>query len=151
MANWDERFMKLALHISEWSKYNGRHIGAVIVGPDDEIRSTGYDGFPRGIRDDVPERTDRATNERFYWVCCAERNAIYNAARIGVALKGCRLYVHWHPCTECAKAIIQSGITEVIGVKPDYDDPKWGGEFKRAGTRLEEAGVKLRLIPLPGT
>ena len=106
--------MLLAHQIAHWSKESGRRVGAVIVGPDKEIRSTGFNGFPRGVRDDIPERHSRETGAKYLWSSHAERNAIYNAARIGVSVKGCVMYVPWYPCVECAKAIIQSGICEVV-------------------------------------
>src|SRR5580704_10834190 len=113
-STWDERFMGLAHHIAHWSKESGRRVGAVVVGPDKEIRATGFNGFPRGVRDDVPERHSRETGAKYLWSSHAERNAIYNAARIGVPLKGCVMYVPWFPCVECAKAIIQAGISELV-------------------------------------
>src|SRR5262249_34948581 len=62
---WDERFMLLALQIASWSKEKGRRVGAVIVGPDKEIRSTGFNGFPRGVRDDVEARHRRETGAKY--------------------------------------------------------------------------------------
>ena len=90
MANWDERFLRLALHISEWSKDPTTRVGCVIVGPSNEVRSIGFNGFPRGVNDDDPSRYDRPA--KYMWTEHAERNAIYNAARIGVALENCRMY-----------------------------------------------------------
>lgn len=116
---WDERFMLLAHHLAHWSIEQGRRVGTVVVGPDNEIRSTGYNGLPRGVNDAVEERHSRITGAKYIWSCHAEQNAIFNAARIGIALKGCAIYVPWFPCVECAKAIIQSGISEVVGYEPD--------------------------------
>jgi dCMP deaminase len=143
---WDERFMLLAHQIARWSKESGRRVGAVIVGPDKEIRSTGFNGFPRGVRDDIEARHSRETGAKYLWSSHAERNAIYNAARIGVSLKGCVMYVPWFPCVECAKAIIQSGISEVVAYEPDFAEPKWGVEFQVVQEMFGEAAIKVRYI-----
>jgi len=145
MAKWDERFMCLAEHVSTWSKDRGRHVGAVIVGPDNEIRATGYNGLPRGVNDDIEERHSKVNQEKYLWACHAESNAIFNAARVGVPVKGCRLYVTLYPCIDCTKAIIQSGIAEIITTKPDLSDPQWGEGYKRVLIMLKEAGVIVRI------
>ena len=143
---WDERFMLLAHEIAGWSKESGRRVGAIIVGPDKEIRATGFNGFPRGVNDDVADRHSRETGAKYLWSSHAERNAIYNAARVGVPLKGCTMYVPWFPCVECAKAIIQSGIEELVAYQPDMSDPKWGAEFGIVQQMLKEAGVNVRYL-----
>ncbi len=148
MAKWDDRFMRLAEHVSTWSKDRGRHVGAVIVGPDNEIRATGYNGLPRGVNDDVEERHSKQNQEKYLWACHAESNAIFNAARVGVPVKSCRLYATLAPCIDCTKAIIQSGIAEIITYKPDLNDPQWGEGYKRVQIMLKEAGVKVRYLKI---
>ena len=74
-------------------------------------------------------------------------NAIFNAARVGVALKGCSIYVPWFPCVECTKAIIQSGICELIAYAPDRPNSNWAEDFSIAGAMLKEADITVRLIP----
>jgi len=143
---WDKRFMLLAHQIADWSKEEGRRVGSIIVSPDLEVRSTGYNGFPRGVNDDVSERHSSHTGAKYKWSSHAERNAIYNAARIGIPLKGCTIYVPWFPCIECSKAIIQSGIVELVAYQPDYSDPTWGNDFQLATEMLNEASVKVRFI-----
>ena len=76
--------MLLAHHLATWSIEKGRRVGTVIVGPDNEVRSTGFNGLPRGVRDDLEERHSRITGAKYIWSCHAEQNAIFNAARIGV-------------------------------------------------------------------
>jgi dCMP deaminase len=144
---WDERFMLLAHHLATWSIEKGRRVGTVIVGPDNEVRSTGFNGLPRGVRDDLEERHSRVTGAKYIWSCHAEQNAIFNAARIGMALKGCTIYVPWFPCVECTKAIIQSGITELVAYAPDRPSSNWHEDFSIAGQMLKEAGIEVRLIP----
>jgi dCMP deaminase len=146
-AKWDQRFLDLAFEISSWSKESGRRVGAVVVGPDREIRATGYNGLPRGVDDDRPERHSRRTGAKYLWSSHAERNAIYNAARVGTALKGCTIYVQMYPCHECAKAIIQAGIACVVTAPPDLADPQWRESFDISATMFKEAGVKVRKRP----
>jgi dCMP deaminase len=145
-SKWDERFMLLAHEIAAWSKERGRRVGAVIVGPDKEIRATGFNGLPRGVDDDVESRHARETGAKYLWSSHAERNAIYNAARIGIALKGCTLYVPWFPCVGCAQAIIQSGIAELVAYRPDMSDEKWAKEFEIVLQMFDEAGVNVRYL-----
>jgi len=144
---WDERFMLLAHHLATWSIEKGRRVGTVIVGPDNEIRSTGFNGLPRGVRDDLEERHSRVTGAKYIWSCHAEQNAIFNAARIGVPLEGCTIYVPWFPCVECTKAIIQSGLKELVAYAPDRPSSNWHEDFSIAGQMLKEAGIEVRLIP----
>lgn len=134
--------MELALQVAGWSKDRSRKIGCVIVGHQNEIRATGFNGFPRGIDDDAEERHARPV--KYEWTEHAERNAIYNAARIGVALEGCRAYVCWFPCMDCARALVQCGIARVIVLRPDDDDPRWGENMRTSRELLEEAGVEIQ-------
>lgn len=144
MATWDDYFMGLASHVATRSKDRSTKVGCVIVGPDNEICSTGYNGFPRGINDEVPERHERPA--KYKWTEHAERNAIYNAARMGTALKGCRIYLPWFPCMDCARAITQSGIVELVCHAPDMNDERWGHDFSTATVLFEEAGVAVRHV-----
>jgi dCMP deaminase len=141
-TNWDRRFMELARHIATWSKDRSTKVGVVIVGLDNDVRATGYNGFPRGIDDDVEDRHDRP--HKYRWTEHAERNAIYNAARAGVPLAGCRMYLPWFPCMDCARAIVQSGIDELVALEPDVTHATWGEDFLYALELLTEAGVKVR-------
>ncbi|MDP7387321.1 MAG: dCMP deaminase family protein [Candidatus Thermoplasmatota archaeon] len=141
-AKWDIRFLKLATHISEWSKDPSTKVGCVVVGPDREIRSTGFNGFPRGIQDS----DDRLTNRdlKYPLICHAEENAIMHAARIGLALKGCTAYVTWPPCTRCARSLIQAGVSEIV-IPSGLEIPdRWRDDFEMSMGLLREAGVKIR-------
>jgi len=109
---WDNYFMGMLPAIAVKSKDVDFKVGAIIVGPDHEIRSTGYKSFVRGLDDSVAVRFE--SPEKYTWVEHAERNAIYNAARMGTALKGCTIYIGANPCLDCAKGIISSGISEVV-------------------------------------
>jgi len=133
-TNWDKRFMKLAEYIAEWSKYRGRHVGAVIVDDRHTIVSMGYNGAPRGCDDEDDEIYK--PDVKYLYAEHAERNAIYNAAR---SLIGCTMYIMWFPCADCARAIIQSGIRKIVAKRPDWGDPDWGHHFRAALHMLETA------------
>jgi dCMP deaminase len=144
--SWDQRFMELARSVATWSKDNSTIVGCVIVGPDQEVRSLGYNGFPRGVDDNVEKRRERP--EKYFWTEHAERNAIFNAARMGTALKGCRAYVScMFICMDCARALAQAGIAEIICDEP-ADDPelalRWAEDIKRSTELFHEAGVIVR-------
>lgn len=142
MVKWDKRFMELARHIGQWSKDRSRQVGCVIVGPNNEVRATGFNGFPRGADDEISLRHDRPA--KYLWTEHAERNAIYNAARIGISLDGCRMYVPWFPCMDCARAIVQVGIQELVALRPDETDPKWGADFSAALELFKETNTRVR-------
>lgn len=133
--------MELAMQIAQWSKDRSTRVGCVIVGPDNEIRSTGYNGFPRGVDDELDERHARPL--KYKWTEHAERNAIYNAARVGMPLNGCRMYVPWFPCMDCARAIVQSGIVHLIAIRPDVRHATWGEDHRLALELFSEVGLKL--------
>ncbi len=127
------------------SKDPNTKLGCVIVGPAHEIRTTGYNSFPRGIRDDVPERLVRPT--KYLWIEHAERNAICNAARCGTPLDGCTLYVEIMPCMDCARAIVQAGIREVIVSQSrmaEYSSDYYDEHFGNSEVLFSEAGVVVR-------
>ncbi len=141
MANWNKRFLKLATHISDWSKDPSTKVGCVVVGPDREIRSTGFNGLPRGIEDN----SDRLNNReiKYPMICHAEENAIMHAARIGISLKGCTAYVTWPPCTRCARSLIQAGILTVIYPKNTEIPDRWASDFELSMNMFKEAGIEL--------
>lgn len=144
MADWDKRFIDLADHIARWSKDPSTQVGCVVVGPDREIRSTGFNGFPRGIEDTAERLDDR--EQKYPLVCHAEENAIMHAARIGVALKGCVAYVTWPPCTRCARSLIQAGVREVIFPAGLEIPDRWEEDFRLSGVMFAEAGVTTRTV-----
>ena len=142
---WDEYFMGLAFHIASRSKDESTKVGAVAVGPDREIRSTGYNGFPRGVNDDDPTRRERS--QRLMFTAHAEENVVSNAARIGVPMNGCIIYVSFcMVCHGCAKPIIQSGISEIIMVDEECPE-RWQESDLAAREMFYETGVKVRRIP----
>jgi dCMP deaminase len=139
---WDRRFLELASHISTWSKDPSTKVGCVVVGEDREIRSTGFNGFPRGIEDDAERLEDRA--QKYPLICHAEENAIMHAARIGISLKGNTAYVTWPPCTRCTRSLIQAGISEVVYPTGIEIPERWGDDLGIAMGMMEEAGITVR-------
>jgi len=142
MADWDERFMELACHVSEWSKDRSTKVGAVIVDDNKVVVSMGYNGFPRGIDDAIEEYHERPA--KYKWTEHAERNAIFNAVRKGVSTMGCTIYLPWFPCMDCARAIAQAGITKVVAVKPDFDHERWGEDFRESLSLFEQCGISVK-------
>lgn len=207
--SFDEYFIRMAMLVSEKSKDPSTKVGCVIVGPDNEIRSTGFNGFPRGVDEEgmadhhipIAVETDVAARDyivrcrcskvlriprqeyecmpdnvkafeqhehfkepefgliaerwerpaKYAWIEHAERNAVYNAARIGTALKGCKAYLNWEPrpCVDCCRGFIQAGIVEVIG--PDIQFPSSGKDwkFELSQTMMFESGVNWREVEWP--
>lgn len=150
MSSWDEYYVRMADLVASKSKDRSTNVGAVIVGPDNEVRSTGFNGFPRGVDDEVDSRHTRPV--KYDFTEHAERNAIYNAARVGIATKDCTIYLNWEPCpcTGCTRAIIQSGITKIVGpdVKFAGAGKHWEDDFKRATEMLNEAGIERVRVPV---
>lgn len=139
--NWDKYFIDMARFVATKSKDPNTKVGCVIIGPDHEIRSTGYNGLPRGLDDNLPERNERPTKYKFYEH--SERNAIYNSARHGTALKGCTVYITAPPCSDCVRGLIQVGIVEVVVVK-DHGWDGWKEHREQAIAMMNEAGIIFR-------
>ena len=137
--SWDEYFLGIAMLAARRSKDPSTQVGACIVSPDNIIISTGYNGMPKGCSDDLfPwERTGAENETKYPYVVHAELNAILNAN--GRDLRGSRLYVALFPCNECAKAIIQSGVREVVYLSDKYKDTMGNLASKKM---LDAAGVK---------
>ena len=144
MISWVQYFRELAHTIKQKSKDESTQIGAVIVGKDKEIVSTGYNSFPRGIKDNFKERQERP--EKYYWFEHAERNAIYNAARIGVSTKGCTMYLSCGiPCADCARGIINAGITRIFCERQDVTKGNiWPESYERSWQMFDEAGISVQ-------
>ena len=139
--SWEEYFMGVAILSAQRSKDSSTQVGACIVNRDRKILSVGYNGMPIGCSDDdMPwERDGELLDTKYAYVCHAELNAILN--NDGRSLKGTTIYVTLFPCNECAKAIIQCGIKEIV-----YMEDKYAGEdnYIAAKRMLDMAGVKYR-------
>ncbi len=139
--SWDEYFMGVALLSAQRSKDPNTQVGACIVNQQKKIVGVGYNGFPTGCSDEeLPwSREGDFLETKYPFICHAELNAILNS--ISRDLKGCTIYVALFPCNECTKAIIQSGIREVVYLSDKYKD---SDNVKAAKIMFEQAGVRLR-------
>lgn len=137
--SWDEYFMGVALLAAKRSKDPNTQVGACIVDENHVILTTGYNGFPQGCSDDEFPWNREGEITKYPFVVHAELNAILNAS--GKSLRGASLYVDLFPCNECAKAIIQSGISEIVYLSDKYAGTPGNEASKRM---LAAAGVKLR-------
>ncbi|WP_407535816.1 deoxycytidylate deaminase [Cetobacterium somerae] len=140
--DWDEYFMGVAILSAKRSKDPGTQVGACIVTPDKRIVGVGYNGLPAGCSDDeFPwNREGDFLNSKYAYVCHAELNAILNSTK---NLKGCTIYVDLFPCNECAKSIIQSGISEIVYLSDKYNNTDSNTASKKL---LNAANVKLRQL-----
>jgi dCMP deaminase len=141
--SWDEYFMGVALLSAKRSKDPSTQVGACIVNDKNKIVGAGYNGLPAGCDDDeFPwARQGEFLDTKYPYICHAELNAILN--NIGMDLKGCKIYTALFPCNECTKAIIQSGIREVIYLSDKYE----GNDiFKAAKIMMDKTGVTYRKV-----
>ena len=137
-TKWLKRWIEQCDIISTWSEDTSTKVSCIIIDENSQTQlSIGWNGLPRGN-----ELTDRRLNERPYkykWFEHAERNAIYNAARKGIALEGSTMIIrNQYPCTDCARAIIQSGISKLYTLEPEPDHPRWGDDMKVSIEMLSE-------------
>ena len=144
--DWHTYFLSMCKVVASRSKDRSTKVGAVIVGPDNEIRSTGYNGFPRGIDDDEDSKHERP--DKYLWTIHAEQNAILAAAMVGTPLKGSKIYVDLHPCSRCTAFIINSGIKEIIIDNRDLESKKavyerFADDFVIARKMIKENGKVL--------
>lgn len=145
---WSEYYLGIAEAVKLKSKDQSTQIGAVIVGDDKQIVSTGYNSFPRNIVDGNDDRQLRP--EKYYWMEHAERNAIYNAALNGVSTKGTSIYLTCGiPCCDCARGIINSGIKKVYCKEQDTTKNRehWDEHAKRSMEMFTEADVDVIFYP----
>ena len=136
---WDYRFLQLCELVASWSKDPSTKVGAVIVDNDNRVISLGYNGFPKGVIDDVARYSNR--DEKYKYVVHAERNAIVFAKQ---NLKECIIYT-WPmmPCSACAGIIIQSGIKKVVSI--ENKNERWTEEFLFSSNMFREAGIIVEI------
>ena len=149
---WEEYFMSLALLSAKRSKDPSTQVGACIVDDDNKVVSIGYNGMPRGIKDeDLSWNKGEDLDSKYLYVCHAEFNAILNT-RNGSALNGCTLYVTLFPCNECAKAIVQTGIKKIIYLSNKYENSLETRASKKiltlAGVQIEEYKGRFKEVIL---
>lgn len=135
---WDKRFMELAKQVSTWSKDKSTGVGAVIVNDKKKVLSLGFNGFPRGVNDDIPSRHQRPAKNHF--VVHAERNALDEAE---TSLEGATIYCTFFTCATCAHGIIQKGLKRVVAPEPDWEGERYADTQKAALEMYLEAGVEV--------
>jgi len=150
----DRHFLELALKHSELARDPETRVGAVIVGPDGEVRSMGYNRFPDGIEESAERLNDREL--KLSLMVHAELVAVVNAARVGLPLQGCTLYfaqtddtgIVWGgvPCARCTEHLLMTGITEVISYPAKHAPSKWHRDWAFARERFRESGLAHREI-----
>jgi len=133
---WHDQYMDLANLVAGWSEDTSKHVGAVIVRYN-RVLSIGYNGLPTGVRC-TEKRLERPL--KYEVTEHGERNAIYTAAKMGHSLEGSTIYCNWYPCTDCARAIIQSGIKQIVTYPPDTES-SWYEKMLIAEEMFMEAGV----------
>lgn len=148
ITKWDRRWLKIAETYSSFSKDPSTKVGAVIV-RDDRPLSQGWNGVPRGLEDTHERLHDREV--KYAVTVHAEMNAVLNAAYEGSSLKGSTLYVYGLPvCSDCAKAVIQSGVERVVMLAPSPVPEKWLSSFLDNGAKwFDEAGIEYVLTTTP--
>jgi len=139
MNKYDKKFMEIVDSLTELTDDNDRGVACLIV-KDNNIISHGINVLSNGVK----IREERVTKPMKYrWVSHAERNAIYNAARLGIKTDGAKLYCTYFPCADCARGIIQAGISEIYTNKPDFNHHKWGESWVDAIVMFRESGVNV--------
>lgn len=142
---WNERHIQLAREVSTWSKDPSKKIGAVAVSKTNRILCTGYNGFPRGFDDSEERYNNREI--KYKYVVHAEKNLIYNACLEGVSLKDSKVFVWGLPvCSECAKGLIQVGVSEIYISAESFGVPKWDESFAMTRELLEEAKIPIYVL-----
>ena len=147
LEDWDQYFHSIALAVAQKSKDPRCRVGAVIVSPDRLVLATGFNGLARGVFD--AENLLADVEEKLRWICHAETNAIFNAARTGVAVKGCTVFVTKFPCFPCCNAIVQAGVQRLYTLDDTYwDDDEVDGikcvnPHTRKAALLKQARVQV--------
>ncbi|MCH4543167.1 deoxycytidylate deaminase [Ochrobactrum sp. A-1] len=138
--DWNRYFMGFAKHAALKSK-DSTQVGAILVGPEKEVRLTGFNGPARGVQD-LAERRERPV--KYLYASHAEANLIAFAAREGISTKDCSVYVTHHPCAGCARTLIQAGVKHVFVADGKTAMPV--EDFQAASIMFGEAGVEVRQI-----
>lgn len=144
---WEHRFLELAYNVANWSKDPSTKVGAVLVDEQNNVRTLGYNGFPRGIHDSH----ERLNSREFKYALTvhAEQNVIATCSQLGIQTKNCTLICTHIPCITCAVSIIQSGIKKVVVQEPNADFlSRWKDSVELSKEMFSEAGVELVVIDL---
>ncbi len=145
----DLRWLALCARKGRESPDPRTKVGCVIIRPDESVLCEACNTYPEGILSSFPDRTQ--VPAKYIWIEHAERNAIYLAARRGVSTEGCTMYVELSPCVDCARAVIQAGIVEVVinhNRAAEYTSDRYSGEHSKALEILAEARIAVRFVSL---
>lgn len=142
--SWIKKHFSMCETVALWSKDLTTKVGAVIIDRENNTLCTGYNGFPRGVGDLNKKRLKRP--EKYIWTEHAERNAIYAAARNGIILKDKIMFTTLFPCVDCARGIIQSGITDLYCYTTDFEHKRYGEVWRKSMTMFEEGHIKIHFI-----
>lgn len=140
------KFFKVAqFQANLFSKDPHTKVGSMLIAPVSyQILSLGFNGFPRKVGDTLPHRWERPI--KYFFCEHAERNSIYNAARSGTSIDNSIAVITMFPCCDCARALIQSGVSTIITIKPDMKCPRWGESFRYSMEMFGEVGTSLILL-----
>jgi dCMP deaminase len=143
---WNKRGIEVARTVAKWSKDQSTQVGAVVMMEDGTPLTFAYNGFARGVNDDVEERHERPA--KYKWTSHAEENAIANMARIGAKAYGTTLYVTHFPCSGCARKIIQAGIKRIVVDSASMSDDflsRWEEDMEVSKEMFAEAAVAVEI------
>ena len=153
---WKRHFLRMALLHADMSKDPSTQVGAVVVGPDREVRSVGINGFPMGITDTYHRLHDR--EKKLQLIVHAEMNALLLAGRVGIPMKGCTLFLAAKqgsqlidiglPCIRCSMSLIQAGISQIISMKHGVENINWTAGDQTVQQLLAEAGIEFSKMQL---
>ena len=135
---WHVRYLRLAHEVATWSKDPSTQVGCVLA-KDRRVISTGFNGFPRGISDDLNRLMDR--DQKYLYTVHAEGNAIVTAALHGVSTDNSSAYITFLPCCQCSAQLINAGIKTVVVSGKNEIPQRWLDNFINASKLLREAGV----------
>ena len=140
------KYIKLVRYMADlFSKDPNTKVGCLLLAPQSlQILSLGYNGFPRGVNENILDRWERPL--KYSFVEHSERNCLYNACRSGVSTLNSIAVTTMFPCSDCCRALIQSGVKTVVTKTPDYELPKWGKDFEISKVMFEESGVAVILF-----
>jgi dCMP deaminase len=139
------KYFKLAEQQAILFSKDSTKVGAILLAPGShQVLSLGYNGMPRNVDESIERRWERPT--KYKYVEHAERNALYNACRHGTPLQGCVAVVTMFPCCDCARALIQAGVSTLVTVKPDFGREVWGSDSAISMEMFQEVGISLLLL-----
>ena len=133
--NWTEYYMGFAAHAAQKSK-DSTKVGAILVGPEGDLKKTAYNGPPKGVSDSAWRRE---RPQKYLYAAHAEANLVAFCARDGVTVRGCTVYVTHMPCAACARSMIAAGVAAVVYGSGTTSMPP--EEFEAAAEMFREAGV----------